>query len=441
MNNKKIIIAGAGITGLSTAYHLKNYHRIQTVLIEKNDTVGGTARSFEIGGFTFDITGHLLHLHTPYTQKLIRKLLKKNSALRLRKAAIYSKEALTQYPFQVNTYGLPKNVIHDCVTGFREAVRKYSDEKMRSTSLPFNLWSERTFGKGIHRYFMKPYNEKLWQVRLNEMTAEWCGMFVPQPKLEDVIQGSQKNLKKSFGYNVNFIYPKSGGIQVLSDAIAENLPIQFNTSLEEIRLQQKKARFSDGKWKDYNFLVSTIPLPELLVKIKDLPQEIEKIIPQLRWTSVLCVNLGINRPNISDKSWIYFPEKKFVFYRVGFYMNFSPCLVPQGHSSVYVEVSYPHHKQLDWTKPEFLNRIRTDLKKCGILKKTDKIVASQFVPIPCAYVIYTPERKQLLQKVFDFLKQNRIFSVGRYGGWKYSFMEEAILDGKKTAEEIIGLKA
>ena len=78
-------------------------------------------------------------------------------------------------------FGLPKKVVAECVQGFKEAVKKYSDASLRPTSLPFADWSLRTFGRGIHKHFMKPYNEKLWQVNLREMTAEWCGMFVPQP--------------------------------------------------------------------------------------------------------------------------------------------------------------------------------------------------------------------------------------------------------------------
>jgi protoporphyrinogen oxidase len=325
------------------------------------------------------------------------------------------------------------------VNGFIEAVEKYKDDQLRSTSLPFEVWSQRTFGKGIHKHFMKSYNQKLWQVPLNEMTAEWCGMFVPQPKVEDVIQGSKKNLSKSFGYNVTFLYPKRGGIQVLAQSLARNLTVQLQTAVEEVDWKQRKAKCSDGQWRDYDFLVSTLPLVELLKRMKDLPENIAELIPRLRWTSVLCINIGVARPKISDKSWIYFPEKKFIFYRVGFPMNFTPHIVPKGCSSMYVEVAYPPDQPVDWNKPAFFKRVRKDLERCGILKKSDTLPVTQFIPIRYAYVIYAPERKQMVQTIFDFLKENRIFSIGRYGEWKYSFMEEAILDGKKTAEEILSL--
>ncbi len=435
---KKILVLGAGLAGLSTAYHLRNKKNLKVLVIEKSAHVGGTARSVEVDGFTFDFTGHLLHLHHPYTKELIRKLLKGNLMSCVRKAAIYSHGVITPYPFQVNTYGLPNSVKKECVQGFKTAVEKYSDDTLRKTSLPFSKWSERTFGEGIHRYFMKPYNEKLWQTPLDTMTAEWCGMFVPQPKLEDVIAGSEKNLEKSYGYNATFLYPKKGGIQVLPKALAEGSSIQLNTSFEEVNWRKKEVKLSNGKTIKYDSLISTVPLVELLKRTRRLPEEIAKLIPKLKWTSVLCVNLGVNRPKISDKSWIYFPENKFIFYRVGFPMNFTPHVVPKGCSSMYIEVAHLPLKKLNYKSPNFLKRIRSDLEKCGILKKQDKILVTNFIPIHYAYVIYPSDRTKTLGTLFNFLEQNQIQSIGRYGGWKYSFMEEAILDGKKAAKAITG---
>ena len=44
-----------------------------------------------------------------------------------------------------------------------------------------------------------------------------------------------------------------------------------------------------------------------------------------------------------------------------------------------------------------------------------------------------------MERIFAHLKVRGVESIGRYGGWKYSFMEETILDGKKCAERLLGL--
>src|SRR5881396_2751848 len=56
-----VVILGAGLTGLSAAYHLG----APSLVIEREAEVGGLARTHIDNGFTLDCTGHLLHLKDP----------------------------------------------------------------------------------------------------------------------------------------------------------------------------------------------------------------------------------------------------------------------------------------------------------------------------------------------------------------------------------------
>jgi hypothetical protein len=78
--------------------------------------------------------------------------------------------------------------------------------------------------------------------------------------------------------------------------------------------------------------------------------------------------------------------------------------------------------------------VRAGLERAGILKKNDRLPVVQFLPIRYAYVVYNRDRRPALDTIFRFFSENGIQSIGRYGAWKYSFMEEAILDGKAAAE-------
>src|SRR5262245_48404696 len=126
--NSEVLIVGGGLAGLSTAYHLK---KKSYLLVERENVVGGTARSFKIKNFTFDFTGHLLHLHNPYTRKLITRLLNGNFYTCTRNAAIYSYGTTTRYPFQANTFGLPSAVLNDCVLGFLDAYLAAQKRKIK----------------------------------------------------------------------------------------------------------------------------------------------------------------------------------------------------------------------------------------------------------------------------------------------------------------------
>ncbi len=427
----KIVIIGAGLCGLSCAYHLNSEY----LLLEKEEKVGGLCRSETRQGFVFDYSGHLLHLHNPYTKKLIAKLLAGNLLEHRRSAWINSHSIYTRYPFQANTYGLSKKVVWECLSGMIKAQCKFSTNQ----NVPsFYDWILNNFGEGIARHFMVPYNEKLWTVHPAQLTCEWLYPFVVRPNIKDVIKGGLLDNRQSFGYNAGFFYPQAGGIEVLPGKMAERIKnLVLNKQVVEVNTQKKYLLLNDGTGTSYDKLVSTMPLPELLGVLTDLPAKIQRLAGKLAWTSVLNVNLGISRPNITDKHWIYFPEKKYIFYRAGFSSNFSQSICPPGASAIYTEVSYRPEKKLN--KEKTLGRIIAGLRSAKILKKNDQILTTQFLDIPYAYVLYNRQRTPAVKVIQEYLQSKNIYSIGRYGGWEYSYMEEAILQGRELAERLDGV--
>lgn len=112
-----VAIVGAGPTGLSAAYHAGR----DSVLIEQHDRVGGWCRSLEDNGFTFDYAGHIMFSKDPYVHELYQMLLGDNVHWQDREAWIYSKGVYTRYPFQGALYGLPPDVLKECLVGAIEA--------------------------------------------------------------------------------------------------------------------------------------------------------------------------------------------------------------------------------------------------------------------------------------------------------------------------------
>jgi protoporphyrinogen oxidase len=453
MTHVRTLILGGGMSGLSCAYHLKDNY----LLIEKSDEPGGLSRSIKQDGFVFDYTGHLLHLHNPYTKKLIPELLGENIVENERRAWIYSHDLYTRYPYQANLHGLPQEIIEECLKGLEEAQKignRATDgldpngikkprppqipiAKDRRTPQTFENWVLHTFGAGFGKHFFFPYNEKLWTVSIKELTDEWVAPFVPLPSIREIKEGALTDQTKKFGYNVTFYYPREGGIQALAFAFARNLKdIRLKTEAASIDLGRKEATFASGETVSYDFLVNTLPLPRFLKMTESLPPEIETARQTLRWSSVYDINLGVKRPRISDKHWIYFPEKKYRFYRVGFPMNFSTHMTPPGCSSMYVEIAYAPGQPFD--EAGAMKDAVRGLLDCGLLRSEKEIVTRNLIHIPVAYVTYDKNRTRSTIALLKFLASNRVYSIGRFGGWKYSYMEEAILEGKAVAEEVLG---
>ena len=425
----KVVVLGAGLAGVSAGHHLLEF---DPIVFERESAIGGLCRSFTQDGFTFDCTGHLVHLKDPYTRQLIETLLPSAFDSHERLAAIYSKSTTTPYPFQANTYGLPPEVIKECVIGFVETL--HADHNGGPDN--FYDWVVGTFGAGIAHHFMLPYNEKFWKQDLRTITADWVSWSIPKPTLNEVISGALGLTNKGMGYNPRFIYPKEGGIDCLPQALARPIEnVHLNEMAAYIDPKKKYVRMASGREETYDYLITTLPLPETFRILGRAPDALKDKAAGLRAISILNINIGVDRPNISNQHWIYFPEDQYIFSRVGFPANFSRTLAPELASSIYIEITHQPGEPLNIE--EAFDRSIQDLERCGILRKDDRILTRHVLDIPFAYVVFDEHRRACLQMLIDYLDCRNIFTAGRYGRWDYYSMEDSILSGKAAADQIV----
>jgi len=442
MKQKRIIILGGGLAGLSALWHLQKAGHENCFLFEKESRLGGLTRSETVNGFTFDYTGHLLHLKDENIRKLVMDLLGNNIHHVVRNSWIFSKGVYTRYPFQTNLYGLPPAVIKECIVGFVKATMNgrhetTSDLYLQSPaeSQSFERWIYSTLGPGIANHFMVPYNQKLWTVPLLDLTCDWMGRFVPATSLEQILEGALSDQSRNIGYNASFSYPLRGGIESLPRAFASQLKNLYpGFEVSAVDLETRSVTFANGEKSDFDLIISSIPMPALIRLAHPVPRSVASAGSLLRSISVYNVNLGVDRA-VSNKHWIYFPEPEFVFYRIGFAHNFSPYQSPAGCGSIYAEVSYAPWKPL--VKETAADQVKRDLIRAGIVTEQDHLLAQHCVDIPCAYVLYDSFHRRNVELIRSYLEQSGVRTVGRYGSWEYSGMEDAILQGKTAAEEIL----
>lgn len=444
----KVVILGGGLTGLFAAYELKK-REVDYLIIEKETNVGGLCRSVKVNGFTFDYTGHFLHFpdKDSNVKHIVKNLLKDNLLKIKRNAKIYTKYAyledkLIPYPFQANIKFLFPDIRKKCFCGLI-----YSNLKLQETRNDnFLAWLKSSFGEPITNYFFLPYNSKLWRTNLKYITIEWVEKFVPVPNIEEVINNLINDSKKTqnYGYNVYFYYPKCGGIQALIESIYSSIDknkVITSANIERIDLKNKTITFLKDNSKysiNYDKIISTIPIVEIF-ELLNSHENLKKISRKLSYTSVICFNLAIKKRYINNIHWIYFPDREVVFYRVGVYHNINENLLPdKNYGSLYVECST---KNIDKISINTLyNKVISNLIKTGILQHKTDILFSDILKIRYAYVIYNQYREKNLPILQRFLLKNNIYSIGRYGGWKYSYMAENIKDAIDTVNLITKTK-
>jgi protoporphyrinogen oxidase len=424
----RVVIIGAGLTGLSAAYHLEQQGMTDYQLLEKEAEVGGLCRSVRQNGFTFDYTGHLLHISDPYVKTLIDSLIGLSQFNYIkRESAIYSHGVYTRYPFQINLFGLPPAVIAECISGFVQR-KKCVDPQT------FHSWVLTHFGAGFAKNFFFPYQHKLFCTHPKKFTATWTGRFVPQTTLEDIVVGALTDRADAVGYNSYFYYPRCGGIDIIPNTFAQALhqPAQLKCEIVSIDLNRKIVTCANGAEYRFDRLITTMPLSELLAKIIDTSTTaFSGLQRHLIASSVLNFNVGVARNNFSDNHWMYFPERHYPFYRAGCAHLFGDAMAPQGHSLLYGECAY---------RGTFDNGVLEHAinKTCELFSlERDDITMTNILNIPCAYVVYTRWRDNNIEQLLARLRDLGIYSIGRYGSWKYASMQEAILDGRAIAQELV----
>lgn len=433
----EIVILGAGLTGLSAAYHLEKKGFFDYKIFEKEPHIGGLCRSVQQDGFTFDYTGHLLHVSDPYFKSFLANIVHfENLNTIARRSFIYSQECYTRYPYQVNLHGLPPTTIAACIEGFVNKPKSYKQPQS------FYKWVLQNFGAGFAEYFFFPYQSKIFAYPVKKLSASWTGRFVPSTSLNEMLLGALRdNPHEEIGYNAQFFYPKTGGIFFWINKLYQQLkqPVFTQFCVSSIDSINKIIYFTNGSTEQYKQLITTIPLDQLLLLIQEpSSSNLAAQASRLLCNSVVNFNLGVNRPDLSNKHWIYYPEAQYPFYRIGFSHNFAQSMAPTGCSSLYGEFSYLHKKNN--TSAQTLTEALAVTKKLFAIDNQE-IITEKVMTINHAYVIYNSWRDKNLPTLLKQLEQWGIYSVGRYGAWKYSSMQEGLLDGKKVADMLVVVPA
>src|SRR3954453_11772585 len=181
---EKIVIIGAGATGLGAAHRLREVGFDDVVVLEANDYVGGLATSFtDDAGFTYDIGGHVMFSHYDYYDELVGKLMGGEYTELQRNAWVWMESRFIPYPFQNNLKDLEPATVVECLMGLIEAQRQQA-----AAPENFAEWMQTTFGAGITRHFMRPYNEKVWATPAELMNHLWIGERVSVVDIESVLR-------------------------------------------------------------------------------------------------------------------------------------------------------------------------------------------------------------------------------------------------------------
>lgn len=405
----RVVIIGAGPAGLGAGWRLAELGYKNFAIYEKNNYVGGLATSFtDAQGFTWDIGGHVLHSHYPYFDAMFETVMHGEYYTHKRESWVWIADRFVPYPFQNNIHLLPAEIKKECEDGLRG--------RMKQISKNFSDWIAHTYGEGIAKHFLRPYNEKVWAYPLEHMSTQWVSDRVAPAH----IRGA------SWGPNAVFHYPKRGGTGDIWKRVANRFSENIFVQKEMISLDKKKklVRFADGTEDAYDYLFSTIPLDILVPQVHTT----------LHRSQVTIVGVGMKGQaplHLKSKSWMYFPGSE-PYFRATVLSNYSSYMAPKGTWSLMFEIASSAFRPLPH------NAIEQTIHSSLIPKGTE-IVDVWSMSSEYGYPTPTLDRDSYVDPVLAELEKDSIYSRGRFGMWKYevSNQDHTFMQGVEWVDHLI----
>lgn len=417
-----LLIIGAGPAGLATAI---GFDGACTVL-ERRRGVGGLSASIEIDGAVFDVGGHSFWTPHPEVRRLVYESLE--MVEQRRRASCWFRGTWIDYPFQRHHGELPdERVREECRSGLAAAAG--------GAGAHFGDYLVRKFGAGVARHFLLPYNQKLWACDLARLGTDWTAERVAAPSRESETLLGVAQQRSPLQEDTRVAYPAAGGFGEIFRALARRVSdVRLGAAAARIDLGLRQLFLSDGTALPWRRLVSTIPLPELLAIVPDVPSRLRECVAGLEYVSLKAVFVVVDGPVDRDLQRAYIADPAIVAHKIALNHNSSPSLRLRPRHAIIAEVSYSPDKPLP--DGDLGRRVVRDLLELGLMGREEDALHTSMIDVKYGYPVPTHDRVARVREIQSWFEQWGVTTLGRFGAWEYVNSDKCIHHGLALGRSI-----
>ena len=424
-----VLILGGGLAGLAAALRLDELGVRSWRVIERDARPGGLLKTHRADGVTIDHLPHVFFSRDAALTARFRELVgevhehRHHLGLRWRNGWI-------DFPFQDHLFQL------DPAERRRALVGLLTRPPARRGHVDLATFARQRFGDGVVELFFRPYNQKLWQTRLEGMDSDWLGAKLRLPDagdLADSVLGTPR-AEAEFAPHARFLYPRRGGIQSLVDGLVARLGPERLSLGEAVTRLDLGRRTVDTSRGTYAFGRAVCTLPLALVPALAGLDRLRPVARRLRGTRVTGVQVVADRLNLPDFQWIYVPDPATPYYRLTRVDHLCPDAAG-GRPALLAEVAEPAGAR---TRPEVLaDRVLAALEADGVLARAEVRHRAAFAFAP-AYPVPHRHGRDDRRRLTQALRRGGVVPAGRFGAWEFLNMDHTLLSAFRAAEEVAG---
>lgn len=447
----RAVVLGGGPAGLTAAYELCR-SGADSVVLERDDDVGGLARTCEYKGYRFDLGGHRFFTRIDRVQEMWQSILGDDFLLRPRLSRILYRNKLLHYPLR------PLNVLRGlgpvaCIAFLVSYVRwKLWPKRPEKT---FEDWVCNRFGRSLYEAIFKTYTEKVWGVPGSEITADWAAQRIEGLSLSVVLRDAVFGPKAGNGVTTlidSFHYPRLGP-GMLWQKVAE----EISGAGGEVRCGRPVVRVSwsgkritgvtlagaDGRGETFtgSHYLSSIAMRDLIRAMDPMaPGEVVAAAECLGYRDFILVALIIDRADLFPDNWIYIHDETVRVGRIQNFKNWSPHTVPDPAKTCLGMEYFCRQGDDLWQMPDadLLALATAEVSRLG-LAGAEEVVDGKVERVIHAYPVYGTGYRAHVDTVRGFLSRfENLQLIGRNGRHRYVNQDRAMVSAMLAVENVFG---
>ncbi|MCC7369134.1 MAG: FAD-dependent oxidoreductase [Chloroflexi bacterium] len=448
----KVVVLGGGPAGLAAAWKLSRSGQDVEVL-EANSYVGGLAYTMQHEDYLFDFGPHRFHSANSAILAEIKALMGPLPT-RICKTQVYFGGKFYTYPLSAGNL-LTSLSPWLAVTCFADFLATWVRNKIRpAEDTSFKAWVVNRFGKRLYDVYFGPYTAKVWGRDPAKLAASWAAQRVAVVDLWDLVLRVLKIRREDNDFHhspfkAEFYYPEQG-VGAIYERMADEIvryggTVSLNTRVKEVICRENRVEAvvveRDGRTEEVrgDYFVSTVPISPLVRALQPpAPADVLDAASQIQFRAMVFLFLKLDREQVTEDHWIYFPDPSTVFNRISEMKNFSLASVPEGKTSLCVEISCDVDDDIWNASEEELYRRSVDgLVQAGLIRESE-VVGHFFRRTRNAYPTYDLRFEANLGKLaYHLASWPNLIVCGRQGLFRYVNQDHAIEMGFCAAEEIL----
>ncbi len=446
----RVGVIGAGPAGLTCAYQLTKAG-IETDVYEASGSVGGLAKTIELWKQRVDLGPHRFFSRDSRVNKLWLEVVGKDYLMVNRLTRILYNGQFYQYPLKPLD-GVTKLGAYETIRCLLSYMRVNTAPGSGSSEETFESWVVSRFGRRLFEIFFKTYSEKLWGIPCDELDADFAVQRIKKFSLYEALRsalladryGKHKTLVERFAYP----YGGTGTVyeRMASFVSGNGGKIYLNAPVKRVVNAEGEVRgleLEGGIVKDYDHLVSTMPITQLVLRLEGADESVISSAKSLGFRNTILVYLKVRNEKLFPDNWVYVHSPSLKLGRITNFRNWSPDLYGEEKSSIVALEYWCNDGDGLWSREDnkLIELGRKELTETG-LARGEEVADGHVIRIGRCYPVYRKGYREILKPIVNYLNRIRGLTViGRYGSFKYNNQDHSILMGLLAAENIaVGTK-